>query len=904
MNPDLHEFVGRLKCIFRRKNKREETAEELEFHQSLLRERLSRQGMPQSQIDAAARRTFGNVGRWQEQLNELWQFHGVENFLRDVGFSARLLRKSPGFTMVAVLTLALGVGANAAVFSMIHGLLLRSLDVPNADQLVVLRVDDGPNPSYDISTPLFRGLERRDQAFAQVFAFNPDTLQVQGRSGNENVPGVLVSGKFFDALETPPLLGRYLTPADDQRGGNPEGLAVVISESFWERWFDRAPDAVGRKLVIANVPFTVAGVMPKRFIGADPTLRPEIFAPLSADPIIDAPRNHIDDGISTTWLTMMGRLKPNVTLDEANAELVTISEPILQATEDADYIAQERKAHFHYFAEPGSKGFTYARSLFRKPLVAMGLMCGGVLLLGCLNLASLLLARGRARSRELATRLALGGSRRRLMQQLLVESMLIAMLGTAAGVAIGATASRSLAALLMSGNRMSTAQLYLDTSLDVRWFGFAALTAGLSTLLMGLLPAWRATAREMKGHNCLNEQIREGHFQQTPRHQGMLPRVLISAEIGLALVIVTGAGLLATSVIRLVKSGTGFEPKGLMNIAFNMDKQQLEGDALMQVYQQIGEGLTNQPGVKGVSFEFIVPLSNRGWNGSFSAPGSAPRNLDLNSVAPAYFKTMRIPLREGREFRWTDTKASGRKIILNESAAQLLFPGRSAVGQQVANASENSFYEVVAVVGDAKYRDLRSPAPAAGYVPIQQDESIKPSLNAVVRVDGPIGPVLSATRSLTARLAPAIPAPVLTTADEMVNRSISAERLMAILSSFFAVCALLVTAVGLYGTLAYSTARRTSEIGIRMALGARRAGIIAMIFRENLLVAAMGCGAGLMVALLVTETVASLLYGISPHDPWVLMGSVAALMLTATVASLLPALRAARIDPVEAIRYE
>ncbi len=237
------------------------------------------------------RRAFGNRSRWQERLTELWQFRTLENFLRDLSFSARLLRKSPGFTAVALLTLALGVGANTAVFSLINGLLLRPLPVPHAEQLAVLRMEEGgPQPDYDFCTPFFRSLEARHDVFADVFAYNPDTLQVQGRSANENIHGMLVSGQFFRALQTAPLLGRYLTPEDDRRGGSPAGLAVVISEHFWETWFDRAPDVVGRKLIIANVPFTVVGVMPKRFIGADPTQRPQIFAPLSADPIIDAPQ--------------------------------------------------------------------------------------------------------------------------------------------------------------------------------------------------------------------------------------------------------------------------------------------------------------------------------------------------------------------------------------------------------------------------------------------------------------------------------------------------------------------------------------------------------------------------------------------------------------------------------------
>ncbi len=528
----------------------------MEFHQTLLRERLSRQGITSCGTKRRHKRVFGNSSRWQERLTELWQFRTLENFLRDLSFSARLLRKSPGFTAVALLTLALGVGANTAVFSLINGLLLRPLPVPHADQLAVLRMEEGgPQPEYEFCTPLFRSLEARHEVFSDVFAYNPDILQVRGRSGNENIHGMLVSGQFFRALQTPPLMGRYLTPEDDRRGGNPPGLSVVINEHFWETWFDRAPDVVGRKLIIANVPFIVVGVMPKRFIGADLTQRPQIFAPLSVDPIIDAPRNHIDDGINAWWLTVGARLQPGATLAQANASLATISGAILhQASNDPSFIADKRTGHFHFAAEPGSKGFTYARLLFRKPLLAMFLMCAGILLLACLNLASLLMARSAARARELATRLAIGATRRRLIQQLLVESMVIAVLGTAAGLLIAPLVSGSLAALLMSGN---IGGVQLDTSLDARVFAFAAIVAVVSAVLIGLVPALEATAGDV------NDHIKDAqHTRQPHERLRILPRVLLASEVALALVVVFGAGLLATSLVRLYQVGHRLRPQG------------------------------------------------------------------------------------------------------------------------------------------------------------------------------------------------------------------------------------------------------------------------------------------------------------------------------------------------------
>ena len=895
MSPTLHEFLLRLKALTHKRRMDRDMAEELEFHQALLREKLLREGVPQAEVDAATSRTFGNSSRWHERLRELWQFPLLENLLRDVIFSLRMLRKSPGFTLVALLTLTLGVGANTAIFSLINGLLLRPLPVPHADQLAVLRYEEGgPKPEYSFCTPFLRGLESAKTAFANVFAYNADVLQVRGASGNEHVNGMLVSGEFFQALQTPPLLGRYLLPEDDRPGG----LTVVISERFWDTWFDRAPDVVGRKLVIANTPFTVVGVMPRQFIGADPLQRPEIFAPLSADPIIDAPRNHIDGGTHVWWLTVVARLQPGLTLDQANASLQAVSEAILRSTDDADYIAGEEKAHFHFAAEPGSTGYTYARFLFRKPLVAMFAMCIGILLLACLNLASLLMARGAARERELATRLAMGATRSRLIHQLLIESLLIALGGTAIGLAVAPLVSRSLSTLVMSGNGPANA-MSLDTALDLRMLGFGAVIALAATLLIGLLPALQATSGNLSDH------IKEGQHATRPQERRrILPRLMLATEVALALVLVVGAGLLATSLVKLFKSGPGFNPNGLVNIAFSMDKQSLEGDDLMRLYQQLGEGLSHQPGVKSQSFQFIVPLSHRGWNGWYSAPGTPQLLMWMNSVAPDYFKTMQIPMYLGRDFRWDDTTASGHKIILSRSAATRLFPGREALGQQIMNVSEKISYEVVAVVGDTKYRDMREPPAAIGYVPIMQDEQQKPSFTAVLRVEGPQAPLAAAAHTLAMRLAPTIPAPIFTTMNEVIDNSLNAERLMALLSLFFAACALLVTAIGLYGTLAYSTARRTSEIGIRMALGAGRGRVVAMVFRENAVLAFTGAAAGLMAALFATRALASFLYGTSVRDPLVLAASVFALAAVASTASLIPALRAARIEPMSAIRCE
>ncbi len=700
-------------------------------------------------------------------------------------------------------------------------------------------------------------------------------------------------------MQTSPLLGRTLTTTDDQKGGNPAGFGAVISESFWQRWFNRSPNVIGQKLQIDNVVFSVVGVMPKRFIGADPLQRPDIFVPMALERTLDGSRNLTDAGIHAWWLTVIGRLQPGTTLQQANAQVSAASSAVVhEAAPDPKMFADIERRQIHFTAENGSAGFTYVRLLFRKPLGAVFAMCGGILLLACMNLASLLMARGAARQPELAARLALGATRRRLMQQLLVESLLIAVVGTLAGLAVSPLVSKSLTILLL-GNEGET---HVDTSLDIRVFAFAALAAIVAALLVGLVPALQATSRG------LNEQIKSGqHTTMAHERRRVLPRIMMAAEVGLALMLVVGAGLLASSLVRLYLSGAGFNPQGLDNVSLSMDKQQLKGEALIQFYRQLEDGLRRQPAVTGVSFARMVPFTHYTWDEDISVGSGKTHDVYHNSVAPEYFRTMGIPILFGRDFTWADTPSTGLKAIINQAAAKVLFPDGNPVGQFISKRDRKGDvqYQVVGVVGDAKYEELRSPAPPTAYLPMTQDDGQQgPSYNVVIRSAGPAGPLADAARSLAMGMAPGIPAPVLTPMSVTVDDSLSAERTMALLAVFFALCALIVTAVGLYGTLAYSTARRTSEIGIRMALGARRTQVVAMVFLQNARVALAGTALGLIAALLASRVLATFLYGTSARDPWVFAGSILALALIASAASLLPALRSARINPMTSIRCE
>jgi predicted permease len=879
--------------------RKSELTEEIESHLNLaIADRIAR-GQSSADARRLAMRELGNVPLIADVTRDQWGWLRLELWMHDIRYAMRQLRKSPGFTCTAIITLALGVGANTTVFSMINALLIRPLAVPASDRLVVFGMDGNfPQRNYGFPESLFRGLEARRDGFTDVFCFHSTKFQVKSGSGNDAVSGQYVSGSFFHALETAPLLGRALTQADDRTGGNPNGFGAVISESYWITRFNRAPDVLGRKLEIDRVVLTVVGVMPRRFIGADPLARPQIFVPLALEPILNRERSLTTMGHHAWWLMIMGRLQPGFTLGSANVRVASLTNEVVhERVPDAKWIARHEKQNFRFTAESGSAGFNYVRMSFRKPLIAVFSMCGGILLLACLNLASLLMARGTARQRELATRMAMGASRQRLVQQLLVEGLLLGVIGTLAGLAIAPIVSKSLAAMLLGGR----GDMVLDTSLDIRVFGFAALAAIVAMLLFALAPAIQATSRN------LIDRIKDGqHATQTQERRRILPRVLLGLEVGLALMLVIGAGLLASSLVRLYTSGEGFDPRGVENIAFTMDKLELKEDALMTFYREMGDRLFHQPGVKSVSFARLVPLTGFQWDENFIDPAGADHDIYMNSVAPGYFETMRIPQFAGRDISWNDSKAGGLKIVLNQSAAKLLAPDGSVLGRTVVmrDGEKNVSYQVIGVVGDAKYGDLRTAAPPAAYLPMMQGDEKSPSYYAVVRIDGPAAPLAGAARTLATQMAPSIPTPEMTSMETVVDESLSSERMMALLSVFFALCALAVTAVGLYGTLAYATARRTSEIGIRMALGAKRAQVAQMVFRQNLWVVLGGTFFGLAAALMAARALGSFLYQTSTGDPWVIAGSLLALAVIACAASLLPALRAARIEPMSAIRCE
>jgi predicted permease len=887
--------------IFRRRSLYSDLSEEMRLHLEECTEQLMQdEGLSRAEAGRRARVAFGNHALIEERSREPWQWPRIENLLRDVSFSARLLRRSPGFTLVAILTLTLGVGANTAMFSLLNGLLLRPLPVPHARELVLLRMTDLPF-SYSFSAPLFRAVEKRHEVFRDVFAFSGRGLQLRGKDGNEQVAGELVSGQFFDGLATAPELGRALTPADDRKSTGAGGYGAVISDAFWKIHFNRDRGVLGRTLTLNGVVFTVVGVMPPSFIGADATSRPEVFIPLSSEPLIDAPIDSIASGNRSWWLQAGARMNSGISLVRANAALKASSPAIIgEAIPDPKWtFGKHGRGSLSVYAEPGAAGYSYLRTEYRDPLLVTFALCILLLLIACVNLASLLLARAASRDREIATRLAIGASRGRLIQQLMIDSLLLALLGTGAGLAVAPLASRLLVAMLTGSQNRSA----LDASLDWRVLLFAAGAALLSTLLVGLLPAFQATAGDLVQH------MKDGaRGSRKGEHRRLLPKLLLILEVAMAMVLVTGAGLLGASLFRLYHSGQGFDAHGLLEVDIDPDRQPLEGDALMRMYHDISNRIQLLPGVRAVGYVNAPPLSGSTMTGSQHVPGGGDRDVYINNVGQGYFSTMGVPVLQGRDFTWQDKPEPARSIILNQSAARIFYPAGDALGKALGDFDDKrkeTVSTIVGIVGDTKYSTLKEPAPPTIYAPIGTYKDFKkPEFTAMVRYDGPVAPLVTAIRGILASASPDIPAPDFRTMENEVDKSIAAERVMALLSIFFGVSALLVTGIGLYGVLAYATARRTAEIGIRMALGAARAQVVRLIFRENAWVAGSGCMAGLIAAVLASRALSTFLYGTSARDPWVLALSLIVLCSIAALASLIPAVRAASVDPMKALRSE
>jgi len=904
----ISDLVYRLRALFRRKSVEAELDAELRAHFDRQVEKNVQSGLPLDESKRLARLAFGGLDQVKEECRDERGVNLVESTVQDLRYGLRMLRLNSGFAAVALLSLALGIGANTAVFQLLDAVRLRMLPVENPEQLAEVHLTDrhGRLGSFFnwhsmLTNAQWEQIRQNHQPFSGVFAWAPDDFNLAPRGEVHLVHGIWVSGEFFNVLRVRPVLGRMLTVADDQRGCG-SNAGAVVSYAFWQSELGGEASAIGRKLTIDYHPAEVVGVTPASFTGLDVGHTFDIALPICAQPLLGGEDNYLDTKYDW-WLTVMGRLKPGWTLEKATAYLGSISPGIFEATlppgYDADHIQKYRA--FKLAAYPGGSGVSSLRQNASDPLALLLAITGLVLLIACTNLANLMLARASAREREIAVRLALGASRSRLIRQLLAESVLLAAAGAGAGLVL----ARTLAGFLVSFLSTQGNLVFLNLSPDWRVVTFTAAAAFLATVLFGLMPALRATRSDP------GLAMKSGSRGLTADRQRFgLRRALVVAQVALSLVLLVGALLFTRSLRNLLTLDLGFRRTGILVTDLDLSPLHLPAQRLLAFRRDLLERLRATPGVDSAAETYVIPTSGSSVNRYVwmdTSDVSQAKSSWLNWVSGGFFKTMGTPLLAGRDFSDRDTPTSPRVAIVNEAFARQIANGMNPIGKRFRQKAElkeaEVEYEIVGLVKNTKYQDIREDFSPIVYIPTSQDPNPDPSAEIVLRSHAPISSLTTGVKYAIAQASPdiSIEFRLLQT---MLRDNLLGERLMATLSGFFGLLAALLATVGLYGVMSYMVARRTGEIGIRMTLGASRREIVIMIIREALTLLAIGMAAGVALSLAGSRAAGSMLFGLKPYDPATMAIAVALLGLVAVGASYLPARRATKVDPMVALRYE
>ncbi len=834
----------------------------------------------------------------------------IENRITDLRYAGRAMRKSPGFFGVAALSLALGIGANAAIFTLVDAVLLRWLPVKAADQLYVLAYGP-PRMATSWMYPDYEATRDRNHGFSGLIAYNSpgamgfsaqgEPVERQGSPAN----GIFVSGNYFQTLGVEPAAGRVLNADDDKREG--ASPYVVLSYDFWQRRFGGGK-AVGKAVRVNGEPMEIVGIAQRGFAGVEVGVNPDFFMPILMRTAVQHRGGW--NNRHNSWLTLMGRLKPGTDIRQLEAELSVIYK---QQEDDDRRTAPDPR--FVNSASPvrllrGAQGYSRLRATLEKPLVVLMWVVGLVLLIACANLANLLLARAASRRREIAVRLAVGATRRRLVGQLLTESILLSVIGGVAGLIVSALSMRALVGLIPY--RGATA-VSLSLSPDMRLLAFTFVVSVLTGLMFGLAPAIQAArtdfAPTLKDDGSMGSGA--GRFN--------IRKALVAVQVALSLLLLIGSGLFLRTLRNLRDLDPGFRPENVLVVDVAPARNGYQPQRVRDYYERLRDAVASGPGMRSVSLASITPLSGSRWNDSVNVegyqwkPGEQPY-IDMNAVSPRFFETMGIPIVFGRDFRAEDVPASmpkpgdwtgPRVLIVNESFANHFFPEQNPIGRRLClneRYKPEQAFEIVGVVKDVRYFGLRSTTESMIYMPAFRNGGV--FLSLCVRTSNDPRQAIEQVRREIAAQDPAVPMLGARTMEQQLDSNIVQEKLIATLSSFFGVLALLLAAVGLYGVMAHSVSRRTREIGIRMALGAKQSSVLWLVLRDAGLMVLVGAAIGVPVALGLTRFVSSFLYGVSQHDPVSLILATAALGIVAALASYLPARRASRVDPIRALRYE
>jgi predicted permease len=830
--------------------------------------------------------------------------------LQDIRYGIRMLLKKPGFTLIAVLSLALGIGANTAIFSLLDAVLIKTLPVERPEQLVLFGKAESagltngfPDGSTDLySYPFYRQVQQRTDVFSGVASLLSIPWNVHGfvNSGGdiEQLQVQLVSGSYFPVLGVNAGLGRVLTEADDQTpGAHP---VAVVSYAWWQQQLGGNPAAVGQTITIDNVAYTIVGVAPRDFFGTTVGSAPDLWIPLAMEK--QMPPTHWDGRTAEDFqdLYLIGRLKPGVTAQQANAAVNLLFTQSLQARAGTQPTAQRLKQiqEANIQLTPVSRGLSTLREQFSLSLrVLMGVVAL-VLLIASANVANLLLAHGAARSREFAVRLAVGAGRMRLARQLLTESALLALLGGAAGIALSWWGTRLL--LLMASDGPEA--LPVDIAPNLRVLGFTIGVSALCAIVFGTAPALRASRIEP------NTSLKGGKTLNALRNP--LGKAFVVAQVALSLLLLVGAGLFVRTLVNLQNIPSGFKQENAMLFMIDPSATGIKTDdpKLPALLSEVENKVKQVPGVQAASFAFMV--FNQGfWTGAAytredNIPEGQNRSLRNNIVGPDFFAAMGIPLVQGRGIGPQDTKSSQKVAVVTESMVQKFFPTGSPIGKRfgIKGRESSEQIEVIGVVKDAKYGNLKESFRPMAFYPYTQVPDVLG--NFVVRFSGPASTVVPQVRETIKQINRNLPVDDVVSLSDHIGRSLVQQKLIARLASFFGLLALLLACVGLYGVMSYGVARRTNEIGIRMALGAQNLSVLWLVLREALVLVVIGLVVGVLASLALTKTAASLLYELKPNDPLTIAMATIVLMMVALVAGYLPARRAARVDPMIALRDE
>ena len=838
----------------------------------------------------------------------------------DIAYALRGFRRTPLFTAVAVVSLAFGIGANTAIFSLLDQILLRRLPVKNPDRLVLLNthgITYGNNTGENaISYPMYQDFRDHNQVFSGMFCRFAIWSSVGFGNHTGRVLGELVSGSYFPVLGVTAALGRTLTPDDDRfPGAHP---VLVLSYSFWQTRFASDPAIIGKNLAINGHNMTVIGVAQPGFDGVQLGHASQIFVPMMMKtwitPLWDAMKDR-----RWRWVNAFGRLKPGITRSQAKASLQPFLRSILEmeAKEPAfrNASAYDKQQFLKSWIDllPGSQGRSYLREELATPLWVLIAITGTVLLLACANIANLLLARATAREREVAIRLAIGASRARIIRQLLVESLLLSFFGATFGIALAFLADRLLLAAFLGSD---SAGVTVSAAPDLRILAFTFCVLLATALLFGLVPALQASRPPVAG--TLKEQA-GSVLSSNVRAR----KLLVAVQVTLSLLLLIGAGLFLRTLANLRNLGPGFPVERLIGFKLDPSLNGYSSDRAKIFYQRLTGDLDSIPGVKSAAIADVRILEGDEWDSSLTVEGykatsgHTPQPF-MNAIGPNYFATIGVPILAGRDFTIKDRAVVPHSVgsepdmrvpttvIINESFAKKYFAGRNPLGLHLGFGSDpgtKTDMQIIAVAKDIKYTSLRDEIPPQAYLPYLANTHVG-GMTVYVRTTLDPRQLTSAVRARVHALDPNIPLYELRTTEEQIDLSLRNERLIASLSSVFGLLATLLAVIGLYGVMAYTVARRTREIGIRMALGAIQGNVIWLVMKEVFLVIAAGVAIALPTAIALSTIVRSQLYGLAPHDPATLALSTIVLVTVASLAGFIPALRASRIDPTNALRYE